>query len=470
MFLDLTIGNTTDAWAQARQMCKALMNREFRGPIDVRTLPRAQKLLENLAKRLADANWKKQLSEAMSHEGKRPKALCELEVVRSVQTLEKTKEALQSLVDLRALDFSDAVQGGHKALLQRFPLGPLFAISPFNFPLNLSLHKIAPAMALGIPFVCKGPEQNPVTFQLLENCLQEAGLGSENHLLLVASGKLTSRLLEEFCFPLISFTGSYAVGTSLKKAYWDRKVILELGSTAAALLCQDVPRWELEKLTQSLCKSAFAQAGQSCISLQHLFVEKELLEDTTGLLKITASQMAAKKDLSDVQTLVSPLVHAGAFSKALELVNDAKAHGAEVWSAAPHDEALNHFAPTLVFIPERACASLRLFREEVFAPVLCVHSIASPEKGQEHSPSLLKKALDSVDANIHASVFSYNAKRVNALFEVAPGHCLLWNEVPSWRADAMPYGGTLGASGLVGEEGPMSTLKEYTWERMLVLP
>ncbi|MCA2960592.1 MAG: aldehyde dehydrogenase family protein [Silvanigrellales bacterium] len=427
------------------------------------------------------------LVKLLSEEGHRPVSICRTEARRSVQTIQKTEEALVRLAEPRALDFSDAAQGAHAAMAQRFTCAPLFAIVPFNFPLNLALHKIGPALALGIPFVCKGPVQNPKAMQLLAECIEKAGFPTESFLLFQSEPETAEALLESVPFPLLSFTGSRRVGLHLKKKFWDRKVMLELGSTAAVVLCDDVPRWELELISQSLARSAFAQGGQSCISLQHLFLEPDVAGDLVSYLKDAATRLADRNDLADEETLCSPVVSLDAAEKVASLLADATQKGATVWSP-PSPVARNadprDIPPTLVFMPPLAEGTLhtgmpKLLLEEAFGPIVCIHRLAAAA-----DTKTLAAALATVDANIHASIYTYDSKRAKALFEASACHALLWNEVPSWRADAMPYGGTLTRraeatlhglagsthTGLVGGEGPLYAMREYTWERLFVLP
>ncbi len=481
MFADTATEHATES--RARNTARPPSLEELATNVSRRFLPHAvnaqwvqrrRPLLQSPSRILA--REEETLARLLSEEGRRPITLCRTEARRAVQTVAKSEEALVRLAEPRALDFTDALQGGHHALAQRFTSGPLFAIVPFNFPLNLALHKIAPALALGLPFVCKGPAQNPRTMEHLARLLVEAGVPTEDFLIFQADNDSAERLLATTLFPLVSFTGSKRVGLHLKKTFWDRKVILELGSTAAVVLCDDVPRWELESMSQKLAASAFGQAGQSCISLQHLFLEPENAGDFLSYFKDAASRLAAHWAPSDPETVCCPLVSPAAFDKVSELLADAQAKGATVWRAGLARPDDSYHPPTLVQLPPPAQSSkgfeaIRLLTEEVFGPVACVHMLPAGLDGRS-----LAARLGVVDANIHASVFTYDGAKAKGLWEQAACHTLLWNEVPSWRADAMPYGGTLGAhagavhAGLVGDEGPLYSMQEYTWERLLVLP
>lgn len=509
MFLDATHPATSAPRASSHARSLPSTHAQLESPLLTQVVSAARNLCQKFEPRLIDAKWvasrtpllhalakgiaehEDTLASLLSAEGQRPIAACRVEAKRSVQTLLKTIEALARLAEPRALDFSDAIQGGHHAFAQRFTCGPLCAIVPFNFPLNLALHKVAPALALGLPFVCKGPDQNSKTMALLAHLVEKAGVPSEDFLFFQSSPESAEALLEEVPFPLISFTGSQRVGLHLKQKFWDRKVMLELGSTAALLVCDDVPRWELEPLAQRIARSAFGQGGQSCISLQHLFLEPEVALDLISHLKDATTRLAEATDLSHPDTVCGPVVSKAAAAKIEDLLANAQQNGATLWRppGSPHSAKPNHndthtpahVPPTLVFLPqppslEASPLPLRLLREEAFGPVLCIHRLPSGGHAK-----VRQAALASVDANIHASIFTYDAKAAKTLFEASTCHALLWNELPSWRADAMPYGGTvarsltrtcapLGHTGLVGGEGPLYAMQEYTWERLFVMP
>ncbi|NBO38325.1 aldehyde dehydrogenase family protein [bacterium] len=451
-----------------------VLNRPANHPVTSQRVTRNCGILEGLVHKLKTNE--SSIAQLMVEQTHRPLAGCLTEVRRSIQTLEKARDAAHKLCEPRAYDFSDALQGGHSAMSQRFTFAPLFAITPFNFPLNLTLHKIAPAIALGLPFVCKPPLQSLELFSLLNDWLIECGLESDSFAFYFASNEGVAKAMDRLPLPLISFTGSKQVGFQLKQKYWDRKLILELGSTAMGVVCNDVPKWELERLSQDLAKSGFANSGQSCISLQHLLLESDVCDDLISHLKHTASNIARSRDPKSLETLTGPLLGRAAFDKALDLLNQALECGAQVWSAGEHNPSEHHLAPTLVIYPNcqaRTLDQIRLTREEAFAPLICIHKLPG-----NMSVDKLAELMQRFDANIHASVFTYQNKRARQLYEVVPSRSVLWNEIPSWRADEMPYGGVqlswhngrLQNAGLLGDEGPYQTMLELTVERLFVLP
>jgi acyl-CoA reductase-like NAD-dependent aldehyde dehydrogenase len=453
---------------------RGVLTRPCNQPVTSQRVARNSAVLEGLAQRIKTHETR--LAQLMVEQTHRPISSCLMEVRRSIQTLEKARDAALKLCEPRAYDFSDALQGGHTSMSQRFTFAPLFAITPFNFPLNLTLHKIAPAIALGLPFICKPPLQSLELFTLINDWLVECGLEAGSFAFYFASNEAVSRAMERLPAPLISFTGSRQVGFQLKQKYWDRRLILELGSTATAIVCQDVPKWELERLSQDLARSAFGNSGQSCISLQHLVLENEVCDDLIAHLKHTASNFSRFRDPMSQDTIAGPLVGRAAFEKSLNLLNQALECGAQVWSAGEHNPVEHHLAPTLVIYPNtqvRTLDQIRLTREEAFAPIVCIHRVPS-NTAQDKVADIVQR----FDSNIHASVFTYQSKRARQLYENLPCRTVLWNEIPSWRADEMPYGGLslswndgrLQNAGLLGDEGPYQTMLELTVERLFVLP
>ncbi|MEN9825447.1 MAG: hypothetical protein RI953_1192 [Pseudomonadota bacterium] len=469
--------NLTDdekLFQKSLESLRSVLLQPARSPVTSQRVMRNCGVLEKLAEKLKTNEDK--LARMLMEQSRRPIAACRTEVRRSIQTLEKTRDAAHRLCEPRAYDFSDALQGGHTAMSQRHTYAPLFAITPFNFPLNLTLHKIAPAIALGIPFICKPPLQSLELFTELNEWLVEAGANNESFAFYFASNEGVAKALERLPAPLISFTGSRQVGWHLKQKYWDRKLILELGSTSSALVCGDVPKWELERLSQDLARSAFGNSGQSCISLQHLLLENEICDDLISHLRHTALSLNRTRDPQSEDTLVGPLIGRAAFEKSMQLLNQALESGAQIWSAGEHNPSEHYLAPTLVIYPNtqsKTLEQIRLTREEAFAPIVCIHKLPGNISGEQ-----LNDILQKLDANIHTSIFTYQNKRARQFYESVASRTVLWNEIPSWRADEMPYGGValewidnhLQNSGLLGDEGPYQTMMELTVERLFVLP
>jgi acyl-CoA reductase-like NAD-dependent aldehyde dehydrogenase len=409
---------------------------------------------------------KAELTLLLAAEGQRPVAMCAKEVDRAVQTILHTSNAMTELWSpLPSLNGSDPVVGAQFASPFRQTLGPVFAIVPFNFPLNLALHKVAPAIALGVPFFCKGPEQNPKLFELLEHLCKRAGV--VNGVFATCTGAESEQLLATCDHPIVSFTGSLEVGLHLRSLFPRKKWILELGSTAAALVSAtcfpNEADNEWEHLWNGLAQSAFGQSGQSCISLTHLFCE--------NVEQMLSFRWAAAKFVSQSQspdTFWGPLINRGAAEKTKQLLERAEAAGGKLWHAPlPRNAAPNEIAPTLIEVPVAWGEELtQVMRTEVFGPVVYVHICSKKEWVQR---------ANQLNSNIHTSVYTCDREEARLWAEMLQSHAVLWNIPPHSRADVLPYGGTVFSrgnsrlhGGLVGCEGPLYAMMDFTWERLFV--
>lgn len=421
------------------------------------------KTFANILARESDA-----LAHQMSHESHRPIALCVTECHRAVETINKTMHAACTLAKPEVLDFSDALQGGAWATAERFSFSPLFAIVPFNFPLNLALHKIAPAIALGLPFVCKPPSQHVELWKRVHAMLVEAGVDTQRFLVWAANNNQVEAVLEAIPFGLISFTGSTKVGLQLKEKFPRRRFILELGGTAASFVL-DHPN--LEAVAGALAKSAFAQAGQSCISTQHIFVEQGSFDVFSSHFKAATEQLTRHTAPDDWETVCSALVDEKSYQKTQNIIQNARVFGFEIFQASETTRQPNYIPPTVLICEDASQishAEIDFLREEFFSPVVTI----IPFCALNDAIALCQR----FDANIHTSVYTENLLSLRSLFLRLPTRSLLHNMPPSWRADEMPYGGTDKMwpafphihSGLIGNEGPLQTLAEYTMDRLLV--
>lgn len=412
---------------------------------------------------------KDELARLMSLEGHRGISACTQELDRAFQTLDICGQALEKIAAPLDYDFRDALQGGKIGVSERFTYAPLFAIVPFNFPVNLALHKIAPALALGIPFACKGPLTHPKTNALLHDCLLDAGIVNEGFCFLDVENDEIAALLDALPHCILSFTGSRPVGETLLSKYAAHKVILELGGTAFALVLDDTKPFS--DLAKACARSAFGNSGQSCISLQHIIVDEKHHAQFVTLLKDEAQRISQSKDPLSPETICSRLINTNAFTKTMRILSNVRERGLHIWHADKVDDAQCYIPPTIIECSAKSFfPNVDLYNEEVFSPLVFVHSCRG-------TPDAIVMA-NALDANIHGSVFCGDQKTAEHVFFHTQVRSLLWNEAPSWRADSMPYGGFLTQpspstlervhNGLVGNEGPLQTLHDYTIDRLFV--
>jgi acyl-CoA reductase-like NAD-dependent aldehyde dehydrogenase len=376
------------------------------------------------------------------------------EVSRAASTFRwAAEEARRFSGQLQRLD-TDAAGAGRMALVRRFPLGPVLGIAPFNFPLNLLAHKVAPALAVGAPVIMKPASATPLTALLLGEVLAAADLPAGMWSILPIIGSAAADLVADERIAVLSFTGSESVGFALRDAHPAKQVVLELGGNAAAVI---MPDWssdaDLALAAERIATFATYQAGQSCISVQRVFVAESLTERFRPLL---AAAMAALPtgDPMAADTVVGPVIDEGEAQRIVDWVAEAVDQGAELAIGGTRDGST--VAPTLlVDAPPQA----KVCREEVFGPVVALSTVDGVDAALA--------AVNDSRFGLQAGIFTHDiATAFRAHAELDVGGVII-GDVPSYRADQMPYGGVK-ASG-VGREGVRSAMHDITAERVLVL-
>jgi len=363
------------------------------------------------------------------------------------------EEARRFNGEFQRLD-TDLAAAGRAALVRRFPIGPVLGIAPFNFPLNLTAHKVAPAIAVGAPIVVKPAPSTPLSALLLGELLAETDLPAGSWSVLPVGNDAAPGLVADPRLPVVSFTGSDVVGYQIQASVPAKHVTLELGGNAAAVVLAD---WNSEADLQwaagRIATFANYQAGQSCISVQRVLVDESLVD---RLVPMIVDQVRALPTGSpwDETTVVGPLVNEAAAARVEAWVAEAVAGGARVLAGGTREGAT--MAPTvLVDAPPDA----KVCREEVFGPVLVI----VPVDGVDEAFATVNDSR----FGLQTGVFTHNmvtAFRAHSELEVGG---VVIGDVPSFRADQMPYGGVK-ASGF-GREGLKSAMADFTYEKVMVL-
>lgn len=360
-----------------------------------------------------------------------------------------SEEAKRFAGEVLPIDF-DAGTEGRLALTRRFPRGPALFITPFNFPLNLVAHKVAPAIAVGAPFVLKPAPQAPRTAARLAALIRAAGWPADAMAVVSAPVAAAEALVRDERFAVLSFTGSAKVGWFLKSIAGKKHVVLELGGNAGVLVASDadVP-WAAARSAWG----AYYYSGQVCISVQRILVEAPVYKEFLDLyLKNTAELKVG--DPMDDKTDIGPLINEEAAERVESWVQEAVAGGGRLLAGGPRKGAL--MPPTLV---ENAPASCKLSCEEAFGPVATIEKVGSRQEGYE------KLSLGSY--GLQAGIFTNDLGGVMRAWGKVPVGGLIVNDIPAFRSDAMPYGGVRD-SGL-GREGVRYAMEEFTELRTLVL-
>ena len=390
-------------------------------------------------------------TELIVREAGKPIQFARIEVQRAVQTLRMSaQEALRIGGEVVPMDFGIGV--GKIAQTQHFPRGPVLGFSPFNFPLNLALHKIAPALASGCSIVMKVPPQAPLSLLALCSLFQQAGLPEGVLNAVVCDNTIAARLVRDERFAVFSFTGSDSVGWYLKSIAGKKKVVLELGGNAGVYVDASA---NLEDAAKQIARSAFMYAGQVCIATQRIFVHAAVEQDFKSLLMREVNALGSGDPMLD-QTLNGPMISQSAFERCANWIDEAKAAGAGVLlGGAPFDSSRNIWKPTLL---DGVDISMKVWHDEVFAPVAILDSVRDFDAG-------ISK-LNQSRFGLQNAVFTDSAHQIKEAFRQLNCGCVLVNSAPGFRMDHMPYGGVKDSG--EGLEGIRYTMNELTTARLLV--
>jgi glyceraldehyde-3-phosphate dehydrogenase (NADP+) len=335
-------------------------------------------------------------------------------------------------------------------LARRFPVGVVTAITPFNFPLNLVAHKVAPALATGNTVVLRPASQVPITSLLLGEIIQESGYPSGGFNVVPAGYKESEILLTNDVVKKVTFTGSPAVGWELKKKAYQKKVTLELGGNAAVVVEPDA---DLEFAIPRIVTGSFAYSGQVCISVQRIFLHEKIYDRFTTEFVGRAQKLKTGDPLAET-TDIGPMISLAAAEQTEEWINEAVRRGARVVCGGKREGAM--FEPTVL---AEVGSDLRISCHEAFAPVVVVCPYSD-----------FAKALESVNDSIYglqAGVFTNDLKKTFEAFETLEVGGIIVNDIPTFRIDHMPYGG-MKQSGF-GREGIRYAIEEMTELKLLAL-
>ncbi len=341
--------------------------------------------------------------------------------------------------------------GQRAGLQRRFPIGPVLAISPFNFPLNLVAHKVAPALAAGNPVLVKPASRTPLSALALAALLAEDDWPEGALAVLPVSGERAARIAADERVRGITFTGSDAVGWDLKAANPRKKVTLELGGNAAVLIEPDA---DVELAAERLAFGAYAFAGQVCISTQRILVSEPVAGEFLSAFLPRVGRLRPGDPLEE-RTDLPPMISRGEAARVAEWVAEARAGGAEVLAGGDREGAF-HAATVLEDVPHDA----RCWREEVFGPVALVERYASLEAGI--------RLANATRFGLQAAIFTRDLEAAMRAFAGVDAGAVIVNEAPFYRAVQQPYGGVRDSG--FGREGVSSAMEEMTEPRLLVLP
>ncbi|WP_444935795.1 aldehyde dehydrogenase family protein [Microbulbifer sp. JMSA004] len=391
-----------------------------------------------------------ELAEALCIEAGKPIHDSRGEVLRLIDTFHvAAEEAVRINGEIINLEISKRSRG-YRGYIRRVPVGACSFISPFNFPLNLAAHKVAPAIAAGCPFVLKPASRTPIGALIIAEVLAETQLPKGAFSVLPCHREGADLFTVDDRFKLLSFTGSPSVGWDLKARAGRKKVVLELGGNAACVIDRDT---DLDDAVERLIFGAFYQSGQSCIGVQRIYGHCSLYEDLKRRL-VERTKKLKKGDPRSEDTFIGPMISEGEATRLHTWVEEGVQAGGTLLCGGTRDGAM--LDPTLLENVPHDCS---IVQQEAFGPVAILEPFDSFD-------DVLDKVNDSA-FGLQAGIFTRDLYKAQQAWDTLEVGGVVIGDVPSWRVDNMPYGGVKD-SGL-GREGVRWAIADMTEERLMVV-
>ncbi|MFZ0888687.1 MAG: aldehyde dehydrogenase family protein [Candidatus Binataceae bacterium] len=433
--LDAAIEAATKAFCQTRRLSRA----------------RRAEILLAISRGVAER--RAELAQTITVSTGKPIDYSRAEVSRTIDVFAlAAEEAKRFGGNFEPLDFDPRFPAA-LGIVERFPLGPIAAIAPFNFPLSLVTHKVAPAIAAGNTIVVKPPPQCPGPALVLAQLATESGLPRGAFNAISAHPPVAETLATDDRLKMLSFTGSAAVGWELKAKAGRKRVTLELGGNGGLIIDEDA---NLELAAGRAARGAFVHAGQVCLSVQRIFAHRRVYEEfRTRFVERTLA--LAVGDPMDDRTIVGPMIDRAAAERVMEWIAEARSAGAEILTGNRRDGTV--VAPTVIEIPDRRLHRLRVWCQEVFGPVATIEPTDSFAEGIA--------AVNDSPYGLQAGVFTANLEHALAAFREIEAGAVIVGDTGVFRVDTYPFGGVKGSG--IGREGVRWAMEEMTEPRMLVL-
>jgi len=404
--------------------------------------------LDHISARLAETV--EENARLIAAEGGKPLKWARVEATRAVSTFRWASEVLRHGDDeLMRLD-TEAAFGSRIGLMRRFPFGPVLGITPFNFPLNLVAHKVAPSLAVGAPIVVKPASATPIGALRLAELFDETDLPNGMYQVLPVTSKVADVMARDDRYRKISFTGSAGIGWYLKGLDPKKRVTLELGGNAGVVVHSDA---DLDLAAQRIAFGGYYQAGQSCISVQRVLVASEVYDDFAARLTKQVEQLKVG-DPMDETVDVGPVIDRGEVDRIGAWIEEAVSQGAEVLTGGTIDGPF--VTPTLL---SQTTPQMKVRCEEVFGPVCTITPYQTFDEA-------LAEVNDS-KYGLQAGVFTNDINRAFEAHRTLEVGGVIINDVSAFRADQMPYGGSKDSG--FGREGLRFAMEEMTDPKIMVL-
>ena len=407
-----------------------------------------QAILQHCVQRFTERS--EELAQALCIEAGKPIKDSRGEVTRLIDTFRLASErSVRFNGEVQNLEISARAKG-YRGMFQRVPIGPCSFISPFNFPLNLAAHKVAPALAVGCSFVLKPASLTPIGALIIGEVLAETDLPEGAFSILPCRRDGAELFTTDDRLKLLSFTGSPAVGWDLKKKSGKKKVVLELGGNAACVVDND---WDLDDAVERIVFGAFYQSGQSCIGVQRIIVHEDVYDAFKAKL-VTRTKALIMGDPKNEETFISPMISEGEAERLQNWVDEAAAAGANVLTGGKREGTM--LPATLL---ENVPKDLSICTEEAFGPVAVLSKFSEFDQALE--------MVNDSQFGLQAGIFTKDLYKAHKAWDTLEVGGVVIGDVPSYRVDNMPYGGVK-ESGL-GREGIRFAMEDMSEIRNMVI-
>lgn len=393
---------------------------------------------------------KDEVAHLITLEAGKPILFSRLEVDRAIMTFQVASEEAKRIPgEVIPLDLN-AASRDRIGLVRRFPLGVILAISPFNFPLNLVAHKVAPAMAAGNAFILKPSSSTPLTALRLAEAIEAAGYPKRGFAVLATRGSDAEMMVKDDRLKMITFTGSADIGWYLKTNAGKKRVLLELGGNAGVIVDETA---DLDLAVKKTAMAAFAYAGQVCIKTQRIYIHQNLFERFVEQFVRRTKELHCGDPMDD-RTIVGPVIDDQSAERIISWIEEAVAMGAKVLTGGHRTGRV--IEPTVLTNVDRRA---KAFSQEIFGPVVTLHPFATIDEAVA--------GVNDSRYGLQAGVFTNNLQHAFYAYRNLEAGGVIVNESSSYRIDPMPYGGTKD-SGL-GREGIRYAIEEMTEPKLLVV-
>ena len=426
------------------------IQKTLRGFEQTRILPTYQRaeILNSISATLRAQ--KEDFARLITAEVGKPISLSRAEVDRAITTFRLAAEECSRINgESMPLDISPNAIGKF-GVVRRFPLGVILCINPFNFPLNLAAHKVAPAIAAGNAFILKPAPQAPLTGLKLGEVIAQSGFPPEAFSILPCSNAVAEKLVTDDRIKMLSFTGSPSVGWMLKSKAGKKKVLLELGGNAGAIVDRTA---DVNDAVKKNIVGSFVSAGQVCIKVQRIFVHESIFDEYTDELVRGVAQVHVG-DPSNPETIVGPLIDDAAATRVKQWIDDAVADGAKILVGGKKSDRVIH--PTVLTQVKKSAS---VYCKEIFGPVTTLHKFSTIEEAVAN--------VNDSPFGLQAGIFSNDFKNILYAYQNLQVGGVVVNDNPTFRVDHMPYGG-IKDSGF-GREGVKYAIEEMTEPKLLVV-